>query len=60
MTDEKTKTEAPAVAYTYVGDGAYLHGVPTRDLTKDDLESLPADVSKKDLEASGLYKKGGK
>jgi hypothetical protein len=60
MADKDTETTAPAVAYTYIGEGSYLHGVPARDLSKDDLDMLPSDVSKKDLEASGLYKKGVK
>ena len=59
--NKESKTEAPAVTYRYIGEGAYLHGVPTRDLTKEDLDALPDGVSKKDLEASGLYeKKGGR
>jgi len=55
-----SKTEAAATSYKYVGDGGYLHGVPARDLTAEDLDALPDGVTKKDLEASGLYKKGGK
>jgi hypothetical protein len=41
------------VVYVYKGDGDHLPGIPARDLTADDLESV--DV--KQLEASGLYEK---
>lgn len=58
--NKATKTEANATVYSYVGDGSYFHGVPARDLTKDDLDALPAEVTKKDLEASGLYEKKGR
>ena len=66
-----TRSEAkPAVTYRYVGEGTYLHGVPARDLTDDDLEALKGlyteqvgdgdktrDVTKKMLEASGIYER---
>ena len=45
----------------YVGKGAFTHGIPDTDLTKEDIERLAADrgVSpaqlRKDLIASGLY-----
>jgi len=66
-----TRSEAkPAVTYRYVGDGTYLHGVPARDLTDDDLEALKGlyteqvgdgdktrDTLRKTLEATGIYEK---
>jgi hypothetical protein len=55
-----TKSESSGVTYKYVGNGDNLQGVPARDLTKDDLDALPDGVTKKDLEASGLYKKGAR
>jgi len=63
MTD-KTPTEdksekAQTVIYKYDGSGTYLHGVPARDLTKDDVDAL-SDEQKAELSKSGLYKKGGK
>ena len=39
----------------YVGDGAYLNGVPARDLTSDEIEARDLKVA--DLLASGLYAK---
>lgn len=37
----------------YVGDGAFLHGVPARDLYAADLVALELDADT--LVASGLY-----
>lgn len=37
----------------YVGDGAYLNGVPARDLTAAEIEDRGLKVA--DLRASGLY-----
>lgn len=42
------------MTYVYVGAGAWLHGVPARDLTTDEWESLDADLRATAL-ARGLY-----
>ena len=34
-----------AVAYTYQGAGAFLPGVPARDLTDADIAALPAALA---------------
>lgn len=60
MSDEKeTKTEAPAAAYRYVGNGDHFTGIPARDLTKEEFEAL-SDEQKVNVTKSGAYKKGGK
>ena len=57
MTDEKTKTEAPAVLYRYVDSGGgHFVGVPPRDLTKAEFDAL-SDADKENVTKSGLYKK---
>lgn len=38
----------------YIGDGAWLTGVPTRDLTADDIEACGRSVE--ELIGSGLYR----
>lgn len=57
--EAKTKTEAPAIAYRYVGSGEHFVGIPMRDLTKDEYDAL-TDEQKSDVTKSGYYKKGGK
>lgn len=57
--NKATKTEAPAVAYKYVGNGDHFVGIPQRDLTKDEFDAL-SDADKENVTKSGLYKKGGK
>lgn len=54
-----SKSDAPATAYKYVGDGTYLPGVPARDLSKDEFDAL-SDEQKETLKQSGLYKKGAR
>ena len=41
--------------YFYVGNGAYLFGIPARDLTVRDL--LIFEIDEEKLEKSGLYRK---
>lgn len=41
------------IRYRYVGAGAFVHGVPARDLADADL----ADIDVPELEASGLYER---
>ncbi len=38
----------------YRGDGAFILGVPARDLTEDEFSALPDDV-RKQVVNSGLY-----
>ena len=38
--ETKTEHRGDTVAYRYVGDGNYLAGIPARDLTYDDVETL--------------------
>jgi len=57
--NKATKTEAPATAYRYVGNGDHFAGIPMRDLSKEEFEAL-TDEQKADVTKSGLYKKGGK
>jgi hypothetical protein len=47
-------TPEPRPALTYVGDGAAVPGVPTRDLSQSESESLHPDHYAEAL-ASGLY-----
>lgn len=54
----ESKSEAKSVTYRYVGDGSYLHGVPARDLTKDDYDAL-SDEQKDAVRKSNVYEKGG-
>ena len=42
------------MAWTYVGKGAFIPGVPARDLSDNEVKEL--DV-KADVEASDLYKR---
>ena len=46
-------------AYSYIGDGAYLMGVPARDLTEGDLAEIleREGLTREDVEASGLYER---
>lgn len=73
----EAKAEKSETVYRYVAKhGEYLHGIPTRDLTEDDLkgplkgifterrtdgdgDDKTKDVTRKVIEASGLYEKGG-
>lgn len=41
----------------YIGDGAYFHGVPARDLTDEEFAALP-EAQQQALLASGLYTQG--
>jgi hypothetical protein len=60
MSDEtRTKSEASGAVYKYVGGGSYFHGVPPRDLTKEDLDAL-TDEQKENVTRGALYRKGGK
>lgn len=56
--DKATKTEASGAVYKYVGDGSYFHGVPPRDLTKDDFDALD-DEQKESVTKGALYTKKG-
>lgn len=56
--DEHTKADVPRAAaappaYRYVGSGDHIPGIPARDLTDEDLATLPQD----EIEASGLYER---
>lgn len=44
-------------AYRYVGDGAYMMGVPARDLTPADLAEVERRerITEAEIAASGLY-----
>lgn len=45
----------PEIVYRFVGDGARLiYGVPARDLTRADLDALPAHL-RDAVAASDLY-----
>jgi len=43
------------VKYKYIGKGAWLTGIPARDLT--DVDLLDFEIDEKVLEKSGLYQK---
>ena len=45
----------------YIGgeDGAFIRGIPARDLDEDDLKALPDGVGPKTLVNSGLYAEVG-
>lgn len=55
----KTKTEAPAVAYRYRGNGDHFVGIPPRDLTQDEFDAL-SDADKANVTESSVYEKGGR
>lgn len=42
------------IKYIYVGEGAFLQGVPARDLTNDDWARL-TDVQKQTVKDGALY-----
>ena len=43
------------IRYFYIGNGAYMFGIPARDLTTRDL--LIFEIDEKVVEKSGLYRK---
>ncbi|RMD64624.1 hypothetical protein D6833_04130 [Candidatus Parcubacteria bacterium] len=46
------------IVYRYVGNGASVPHIPSRDLTDQDLERLSwVGLSEADVEASGLYER---
>ena len=45
--------------YTYTGDGAYISGIPARDLTAEDVNALP-DHLKAALAESAIYRRVAK
>jgi len=49
----ETSQGQPDVAYRYVGAGAFLSGIPARDLTSADVATLDVEL----IESSGLYEK---
>jgi len=51
--DAAPRAAAAPPAYRYVGNGDHLPGIPARDLTAEDLATLPQD----EIEASGLYER---
>jgi hypothetical protein len=63
MTDktpiENKSEKAQTVVYKYDGNGDYFHGVPPRDLTKDDFDAL-TDEQKESVTKGALYKKGAR
>jgi hypothetical protein len=47
-----------AVRYRYIGDGAYLPGIPARDLTDEDLAEL-TEEQRAAVAASAIYEDAG-
>ena len=43
-----------AIRFSYKGDGSFLPGIPSRDLTDDDLAALTPE-QRADVDASTLY-----
>lgn len=43
-----------SIRYRYTGDGAFLPGIPARDLTDEDVQALTPE-QRAEVEASAIY-----